>query len=174
MLACFLKNNKSILKKFKGGDDKEKTKKRSRANSNVSVASSTKKKDKKAKDKKKKKADDESVARRVSKQRKESEVLDWQQNPEHAIDKSTVVKDFNFSRIKEENFQGLSGSAADFSFEAKTKFGTTGDTYGEWSNSKLFDKHGKDFIKEKNKMKNKNFHASGGRFNMNSVNSVAM
>ena len=58
MLACFLKNNKSILKKFKGGDDKEKSKKRPRANSNVSAASSSKKKDKKAKDKKKKKSDD--------------------------------------------------------------------------------------------------------------------
>ena len=51
MLGCFLKHNKSILKKFKG----EKTNKRSRANSNVSAASSTKKREKKVKDKKKKK-----------------------------------------------------------------------------------------------------------------------
>ena len=33
MLACYLKHNKNILKKMKGG---EQTKKRSRANSNVS------------------------------------------------------------------------------------------------------------------------------------------
>ena len=58
MLGCYLKHNKTILKKFKG----EKSKKRSRANSNVSVASSTKKREKKVKDKKKKKGE-ESVAK---------------------------------------------------------------------------------------------------------------
>ena len=149
MLACFLKNNKSILKKFKG----DTSKKRSRANSNVSAASSTKKRDKKVKDKKKKKTD-ESVAKGT---RSRTQSVEWTPNPDHAVD-NTEVKDFNFSRIKVEKFQNLEGSAADYSFEAKGKFGAGGDTYGDWSNSKLGHIHGKNFIKEKNKMKNKNFH----------------
>ena len=84
------------------------------------------------------------------------------------------MKEFKFSRINEEKYQNLTGAYADYSYEAKKKYGQTGDTYGDWSNSKLHDKHGKSFIKEKNKMKNKNFHASGGRFNMSAVNSVPM
>ena len=63
---------------------------------------------------------------------------------------------------------------ADHSYEAKATYGTTGDTYGDWSNIKLRDKVGAKFIKEKNKMKNKNFHSSGGAFNMGSVNSIPM
>ena len=66
------------------------------------------------------------------------------------------------------------GSMADHSYEAKARFGETGDTYGDWSNMKLKDKVGKGFTKEKNKMKNKNFHSSGGKFNMGAVNSVSM
>lgn len=53
-------------------------------------------------------------------------------------------------------------------------YGSTGDTYGDWSNAKLKTKVGKGFTKEKNKMKNRNFHASGGRFNAGAVNSIAM
>ena len=68
------------------------------------------------------------------------------------------VKEFNFSRIKVENFTKLKADEQDYSFEAKAKFGAGGDTYGDWSNSKLGHIHGKNFIKEKNKMKNKNFH----------------
>jgi hypothetical protein len=60
------------------------------------------------------------------------------------------------------------------SYEAKANFGETGDTYGDWANSKLRVTVGKGFTKEKNKMKNRNFHASGGRFNMGSVNSIPM
>ena len=60
------------------------------------------------------------------------------------------------------------------SYESKARFGTTGDTYGDWSNMKLKDKVGKNFTKEKNKMKNKNFHASAGGFNQHAINSVLM
>ena len=79
-----------------------------------------------------------------------------------------------FQRIDPDKFINLRADEADYSFEAKAKFGKGGDQYGEWSNSRLKDKQGKYFIKEKNKMKNKNFHASGGRFNMNAVNSIPM
>ena len=95
MLGCFLKHNKSILKKFKG----EKSKKRSRANSNVSGASSTKKREKKVKDKKKKKSE-ETVAKNT---RSRTQSLDWTPNPDHVV-APKEVKSFNFSRIKEENF----------------------------------------------------------------------
>ena len=77
-------------------------------------------------------------------------------------------------RIDVSKFQGLTGHTADMSYESKKKFGTTGDTYGDWSNMKLKDKVGKNFTKEKNKMKNKNFHASKGGFNQHAVNSVLM
>ena len=79
-----------------------------------------------------------------------------------------------FQRIDESKFRNLNENEADYSYEAKRKFGETGDTYGDWSNSKLKDKVGKKFIKEKNKMKNKNFHSTGGRFNASAVNSVLM
>ena len=95
MLGCFLKHNKSILKKFKG----DKSKKRSRANSNVSAASSTKKREKKVKDKKKKKTVD-SVAKGT---RSRTQSVEWTPNPDHAV-AAADVKDFNFSRIKVEKF----------------------------------------------------------------------
>jgi hypothetical protein len=36
-----------------------------------------------------------------------------------------------------------------------------GDKFGIWSNDRLKDVKGKNFTKEKNKMKNRNFHAQG-------------
>ena len=84
------------------------------------------------------------------------------------------MKEVKFQRIDDSKFQNLSGADGDYSYEAKTKFGNGGDTYGDWSNMKLRDKVGKGFTKEKNKMKNKNFHCSGGRFDANAVNSVLM
>ena len=83
------------MKKFKG----EKSNKRSRANSNVSGASSSKKREKKVKDKKKKKAE-ETVAKNT---RSRTQSLDWTPNPDHVV-AAKDVKDFNFSRIKEEKF----------------------------------------------------------------------
>ena len=97
---------------------------------------------------------------------------EWQPPKENNV--KAPVQNFKFSRIDESKFQNLEGAAKDNSYEAKKRFGQTGDTYGDWSNSRLKDKVGKGFTKEKNKMKNKNFHASGGRFNMNAINSVPM
>lgn len=76
-----------------------------------------------------------------------------------------------FKRIDASKFTNIENHFADNTFEAKQKFGEAGDTYGGWSNSKLADKHGKGFLKEKNKMKNRQTHASG-RFNAQAVNSV--
>ena len=100
--------------------------------------------------------------------------LEWK--PPSETDKAEVVQEPHraFSRINMTKFAQQEGHNADYSYEAKATFGTTGDTYGDWSNMKLKDKVGKGFTKEKNKMKNKNFHSSGGRFNMGSVNSVSM
>lgn len=79
---------------------------------------------------------------------------------------------FKFQRINEEKASGLvHGKAADHSFESKERFGEEGDKFGEWSFSKLKDTVGKGFKKEKNKMKNRNFHSQGARIGYG-VNSV--
>ena len=69
-------------------------------------------------------------------------------------------------RINEEAMQELSTKMANNSFEDKG-----GDSYGGWSNTKLGHIHGANFIKEKNKMKKRNSHASG-MFDMGAVNSM--
>ena len=78
----------------------------------------------------------------------------------------------HFKRIDTSKFQtGINHKFVDNSFEAKARFGQGGDSYGSWSNSKLHDKKGASFIKEKNKMKNRQSHASG-TFNAMSVNAI--
>lgn len=70
-----------------------------------------------------------------------------------------------FKRIDPTKFDNkIATHFQDNTFEAKAKFGETGDSYGTWSNDKLKVVVGKNFTKEKNKMKNRNTHASG-RFN---------
>jgi hypothetical protein len=59
----------------------------------------------------------------------------------------------------------------DNTFEAKARFGQGGDSYGAWSSEKLSKVQGENFTKMKNKMKNRNTHASG-TFNASAVNSV--
>ena len=76
-----------------------------------------------------------------------------------------------FKRIDSSKYTDIATHFRDNSFEAKAKFGQGGDSYGAWSNSKLHDKHGKNFIKEKNKMKKRNTHSSGA-FNPTAVNSI--
>lgn len=61
---------------------------------------------------------------------------------------------YHFKRINVSTFAGtIDNKFVDNSFEAKERFGQGGDSYGSWSNSKLADKKGASFIKEKNKMK---------------------
>ena len=80
--------------------------------------------------------------------------------------------EFKFKRIDESVYQGqIKAQFNDTSFEAKERFGAGGDSYGGWSNMKLKDTQGASFIKMKNKMKNKNTHASGS-FNASTINSV--
>lgn len=80
--------------------------------------------------------------------------------------------DYHFKRINASKFTDkIQSHFVDNSFEAKARFGQGGDSYGAWSNSKLHDKKGASFIKEKNKMKNRQSHASGS-FNTMSVNSI--
>ena len=63
-------------------------------------------------------------------------------------------KEYLFKRINTSKYDDkISAAFADNSFEAKARFGKGGDSYGSWSNSKLHDKQGASFIKEKNKMK---------------------
>ena len=82
------------------------------------------------------------------------------------------VRDYKFVRIDSSKFDGkISSEFKDCSFEAKERFGEAGDSYGKWSSDKLKVTQGASFIKMKNKMKNRNTHASG-RFNATAVNSV--
>ena len=79
---------------------------------------------------------------------------------------------YHFKRVNPALFANkIDNKFVDNSFEAKERFGNGGDSYGSWSNSKLADKKGASFIKEKNKMKNRQSHASGA-FNTMSVNSI--
>ena len=86
--------------------------------------------------------------------------------------KPAAAKEYHFKRIDATKFNNkISNKFVDNSFEAKERFGKGGDSYGAWSNSKLHDKKGASFIKEKNKMKNRQSHASGA-FNAMAVNSI--
>ena len=82
------------------------------------------------------------------------------------------AKDYLFKRINTAIYdEKIASHFVDNSFEAKARFGKGGDSYGAWSNSKLYDKQGASFIKEKNKMKKRQSHASG-RFDTGAVNSI--
>ena len=68
-----------------------------------------------------------------------------------------------FSRIKKDYADNLSHEFQDNSFEAKVRYGKGGDDYGIHSNERLRVVTGKDFRKQKTKMKNKNFHGQGNK-----------
>jgi len=80
-------------------------------------------------------------------------------DPKAEAAKNGIVR--KYQRINEDKYkQTLNEVTADNTFESKARFGLGGgDKFGEWSNSKLSDKVGKGFTKEKNKMKNRNFHS---------------
>ena len=155
LLESFLENDEDAAEKLLGvkKDDKKKKKREEKA-------------DKKDKEKKVKRANGVMT-------RSRTQSLEWTP-ADVEVKPDAPVKEYKFQRIDEEKYKGLQSHEADYSYEAKARFGQTGDTYGDWSNSRLKDKVGKGFTKEKNKMKNKNFHASGGRFNAGAVNSVLM
>ena len=71
----------------------------------------------------------------------------------------------NLARINVE------GALADNTFEAKARYGEEGDKFGIKVNERLAVTKGKGFTKEKNKMKNKNFHSNGERIGAR-INSV--
>jgi len=78
-----------------------------------------------------------------------------------------------FSRIKEGAGNDLKAELKDNTFEAKKKFGQGGDDWGIASHERLKDKKGKNFKKEKTKMKNKNFHGQGVKIEYK-VNSIRL
>lgn len=55
--------------------------------------------------------------------------------------------------------------------QAKFRFGQGGDDFGRLGNEKLKDTRGRDFKKEKAKLKNKDFHGGDFKINFNAVNS---
>ena len=162
MLASFLKNNKKAYKSFKkqhgkaddSGDEKVSGKKRKRNSSVADSEAEPKKKSKRA--------------------RAESAVSEASQGPvtrKKSLDAAELKKAHKvmtgpLKRVNEEAMQELSLKMNNNSFEQKGD-----DSYGGWSNSKLGHIHGASFIKEKNKMKKRNSHASG-TFNATTVNSI--
>ena len=98
--------------------------------------------------------------------------MDAAEQASGAAEPAKPVKEYHFKRINASQFNNkIENKFVDNSFEAKARFGQGGDSYGSWSNSKLHDKKGASFIKEKNKMKNRQSHASG-TFNALAVNSI--
>ena len=165
MLASYLKNNKKVYKKFKkhhgkaddSGDEKVSGKKRKR---NSSVADS-----------------EAEVPKKSKRSRAASGVSEASKGPvtrRKSLDAAELEKEKKagkiltgpLKRINEEAMQELSLKMNNNSFEQKGD-----DSYGGWSNSKLGHIHGANFIKEKNKMKKRNSHASG-TFNASTVNSI--
>lgn len=67
----------------------------------------------------------------------------------------------SFTRVADGRSDHLNDNLRDNTFEAKARYGRGGDVYGTRANEKLVVVKGKDFRKEKTKMKNKNFHGSG-------------
>lgn len=84
---------------------------------------------------------------------------------------NVIYSRVNIDRVND-MMKGTANELLDNTFEAKAKFGEEGDIYGVWSNERLKDKKGKFFQKEKQKMKNKNFHKSGANAISAKVNSV--
>lgn len=173
MLGCFLKNNKEAYKAFKKHqlsknsehaktDDKKSEKKESKLVSKKRKRSSEAHEDEPVKKRPR-------VSSVVSTDGPVTRQKSHDQAEESAL--KTNGQPLTFKRIDPTKYTNIANHFADNTFEAKEKFGQGGDSYGSWSNSKLADKHGKGFLKEKNKMKNRQSHASG-RFNAAAVNSV--
>lgn len=157
MLECFLKQNKKLRSALEDGGAKKgeaKPKKRARSDSNASSEHEPAKK-----------------RRRASSVVSEASVST---RTRHKVDlpPAEQIKAVPFKRIDESLFEGkISHNLADCTFEAKARFGEGGDSYGAWSNEKLRVTQGASFVKMKNKMKNRNTHASG-TFNAAAVNSI--
>ena len=160
LLESFFKANKKEYRKFKAftkgdtlkEDDAVVGKKRKRAGSNVSELAS---------------------AGAIKRRRASSIVSEASAIALPVVEaKDRKPLDFKFARIDASKFEGkIAACFMDNTFEAKEKFGGGGDSYGKWSSDKLVKVVGKGFVKEKNKMKNRQSHASG-RFNEGAINSI--
>lgn len=167
MLQSFFKSNKKAYKQFV-----KKNAEKNSSDEDEVVEKKTKKREQKKADKKAKKSKES--AELAGKKRKRTESMNSAKSngssgpvtrrksqdmlAEQAnAAKKEDAKDYHFKRIDASKFvDKISSQFADNSFEAKARFGMQGgDSYGSWSNSKLYDKKGASFIKEKNKMKNR-------------------
>jgi outer membrane biosynthesis protein TonB len=62
----------------------------------------------------------------------------------------------------------------DNTFQSKTLYGQGGDAFGQFGHERLIHTRGKGFTKEKNKLKNKQFHGGDGRINAHVTNSIKL
>lgn len=197
LLQSFFKSNKKAYKAFVKAKKAKKTEDSSSSSEEEEKPAKAKKaKKEEAVGKKRKRSDSQASAtaeKEVSKKRKRTESMNsvksngstgggpvTRRMSQDAAEASSSKKEaksasnqpYLFKRIDTSKYDSkISEKFADNSFEAKARFGKGGDSYGSWSNSKLADKRGASFIKEKNKMKNRQSHASGA-FNALAVNSI--
>jgi len=157
LLSDYLKHNKAVYKKFKKSVEATEvtkpSKKRLRSQSNASDASELPKKRQRT----------SSNASESSQKKKKAKAV---------LPPAETIVPVLFQRIDPSKFVGkIQSNLVDCTFEAKARFGQGGDSYGSWSSEKLIHTRGESFTKMKNKMKNRNTHASG-TFNASAVNSV--
>ncbi len=188
LMAAFFKQNKAAYKQFvKAQKANGKTKSKAKKDESDSSSSEeetpvkAKKKDSTLAGKKRKRSDSQTSEKsgKASKRQRAESVTSVKSNGSGPVTRrkasmdadaaaAEVEKetkpagDYHFKRINASKFTDkIQSHFIDNSFEAKARFGQGGDSYGAWSNSKLHDKKGASFIKEKNKMKNRQSHASG-------------
>lgn len=79
-----------------------------------------------------------------------------------------------FSYVDHSVLEGVPTHLQDNTFESKTLYGNGGDAFGQFGHERLIHTRGKGFTKEKNKLKNKQFHGGAGRINAFVQNSIKL
>lgn len=86
-------------------------------------------------------------------------------------------EDYNKGRFQYVDHSVLNGVPTflqDNTFESKHLYGNGGDAFGQFGHERLIQTRGKGFTKEKNKLKNKQFHGGSGRINAHVTNSIKL
>lgn len=109
--------------------------------------------------------------KKIKKSKKES----IEETPETNIEENLDVEQEKtfFQKGDYSRYHTLPTSLKDNTFEAKFKYGN-GDEYGKIGHQKLFHTRGKDFKKEKNKLKNKGFIGGSNLIDIHKVNAIKL
>jgi len=79
-----------------------------------------------------------------------------------------------FQYVDHSVLTGVPEFLQDNTFQSKTLYGNGGDAFGQFGHERLIHTRGKGFTKEKNKLKNKQFHGGAGRINAHVTNSIKL